>query len=283
MCRAMPRAKSLREALGFERPPPPTPATRRLRLLILCTAAATIVVDLVNLRYAPEAGFGLAVRTIWALLRALGFLLLMRAVRFGRFSARPFGLILAATTVFSVARLVQPRDGDLLPPWPVLAGLLVLTVLCGLVIWMLFRSPAIQEHLNRKPPKRYVPPWLLTARVAALSYGALLMVPCLVAVGTLFDEPRLERAIAVPIVFAWLGLTLLLSFVTSVISFGVLFDKGWARAGLAVLSVLVLLVQPVLCWLLLGLDGLIRDGGPLVLAVGLCLYALRRSGDTLPP
>jgi hypothetical protein len=32
-----------------------------------------------------------------------------------------------------------------------------------------------------------------------------------------------------------------------------------------------------LCWLLLGVDGLIRDGAPLVAAAGLTLYGLRRA------
>jgi len=71
-------------ALRLDRPPPATPASRRLRRLILVTAAAVVLVDAANLAYSPEAGTGLAVRTVWAMLRALGFLFLMREVRFGR-------------------------------------------------------------------------------------------------------------------------------------------------------------------------------------------------------
>jgi hypothetical protein len=266
-------------ALRFDKPPPATPATRRLRWLILVTAAATVLVDIANLAYSPDAGFGLAVRTVWALLRALGFLVLMRAVRFGRLGARPFGLILAATTVFAVARLTQPREHGFLPAWQILAGLVVLTVLCGLIVWMLYRSPAIDAHLTRRPSRRRVPPWVLTARVAALSYAPLLLVPCLVAVGTLFDTPRLNRALAAPLVVAWLAAAVVVGTLTSLVSYGVLFGKRWARVLLAALSVLVLLALPALCWLLLGWDGLVRDAAPLVFSSLLCLYALRRSRD----
>jgi hypothetical protein len=266
-------------ALRFDKPPPAIPATRRLRWLILVTAVATVLVDLANLAYSPEAGFGLAVRTFWALLRALGFLFLMREVRFGRLGARPFGLILAATTVFAVARLTQPREHGFLPPWQILAGLGALAVLCGLIVWMLYRSPAIEAHLTRRPPRRRVPAWVLTARVGALSYAPLLLIPCLVAIGTLFDQPRLSRTVAVPLVVAWLVVAVVLGTVTSIVSFVVLFGKRWARMLLAGLSVVVLLVLPTLCWLLLGWDGLLRDGAPLIFSSVLCLYALWRSRD----
>jgi hypothetical protein len=252
-------------------------------VLIAVTAAATVVVDLVNLEYAPEGGFGLTVRTIWALLRAVGFLLLMRTVRFGRVVARPFGLILAATTVFSVVRLAVPRTGSLLPPWPVLAGVAVLTVLCGLVVWQLYGSAEIAAHLTRRPPRRYVPPWVLTARVAALSYGALLLVPALVALGSLFDEPRLHRAVAVPLVLVWLVLALGVAGAMPWLSIFVVFDHGWARVVLALASVLVLGAQLALCWTLLGVDGLVRDGAPMVVAAGLGMYGLWRSRGPARP
>ena len=270
---------SWRELLQIDRPPPPTPASRRLRRLILTTAVVTVVVDIVNLEYSPETGFGLGVRTVWAILRALGFLFLMREVRFGRLTARPFGLILAVTTVFASARLAQPRAHGLLPPWPVLAGLATVGVLCGVVLWQLFRSPGIEAHLTRRPPRRAVAPWVLTARVAALSYSALLFVPCLVALGSLFDRPRLPPETAVPLVISWFVLAFVVGFIAGVISFVTLFGHGWARVLLGMLSVFVLVVQPVLCWLLLGADGLIRDGTPLVLAALLCLYGLARSGE----
>jgi hypothetical protein len=265
------------DLLRIQRPPPPTPASRRLRRLLLATALATVAVDVVNLHYAAEAGFALAVRTVWAVLRAIGFLFLMREVRFGRLTARPLGLILAVTTVFASARLVQPKHGALLPRWPVVAGLLVVAALCSAVLWLLFRSPGIESHLTRRRPRRAVPPWVLTARVAALSYSALMFVPCLVALGTLFDTPRQPREVAVPLVVSWFALAFATGLVAGIISFVTLFGHAWARLLLGMISAFVLLVQPALCWLLLGADGLIRDGTPMVAAALVCIYGLLRS------
>src|SRR5690242_18601528 len=87
-----------------------------LTFLLVATAAATAVVELLNYWYAPEHGFGLAVRTGWALLRTVGWLILIWHVRRGRAAARPLGLILAVTTIFAVGRLVVPRSGT--PPLP---------------------------------------------------------------------------------------------------------------------------------------------------------------------
>ncbi|GAA2354679.1 hypothetical protein [Dactylosporangium salmoneum] len=261
----------------FERPPPPTAASRRLRRLLLLTALATVVVDVINLRYSAEAGLGLGVRTVWAALRAAGLLFLMREVRYGRLTARPLGLILSVTTVFASARLVQPKEGALLPRGPVIAGLVVVAALCAAVVWQLFRSPGVEEHLTRRRPRRVVPPWVLTARVAALSYSALMFVPCLVALGSLFETPRLRPEISVPLVVSWFVLALAIGLVAGIISFITLWGHGWARLLLAMLSAFVLLVQPTLCYLLLGLDGLIRDGTPMVLAALVCLYGLARS------
>jgi hypothetical protein len=275
-------SQRLRENLTIERPPPATPATRRLRVLIALTAAATVVVELVNLGYAEETGSALAVRTVWAMLRALGFLALMRAVRYGRLGSRPFGLILAVTTVFSVARLVLPRAGGLLPPGPVLAGFAVLTALCAAVVWQLYRSPAIAEHLARRPPCRHFPPGALTARIATLSYAALLLVPCLVAAGTLAGRPRLALPVAVPLVVAWFVGSVLLGLGIGWLALFLLYGKGWARGLLIALSVVLLVVQPALCWALLGPDGLVRDGGPMVVAGALGLYALIRSPSGRP-
>jgi hypothetical protein len=44
-----------------------------------------------------------------------------------------------------------------------------------------------------------------------------------------------------------------------------------------VVSVLVLAVQPALCYAVLGLDGLLRDGVPLIVTAILALVALHRS------
>lgn len=267
----------LRRLFMLERPPPGTPATRRLRALIAIAAVATVVVDLINLEYAPEGGFSLVVRTVWALLRAIGFLLLMRTVRYGRMAARPFGLILSATTIFAVARLAVPRTGSLVPPWPVVVGFVGLTLLCGLIVWRLYGSPEIEAHLTRRPPRRRVHPWLLTARVAALSYGALLVVPALVAVGTLFEEPRLAPAVAVPLTVFWVFLGFATGVLMPWLSLFVVFDKVWARILLALASLALLVAQPVLCFALLGVDGLLRDGAPFVVAAGLAMYGLWRS------
>lgn len=268
------RGSLLRDLFTIERPPPQPPAVRRLRTLILLTAAATVLVDLVNLEYAPEAGFDLAVRTIWALLRALGFLFLMRAVRYGRLISRPFGLILAATTVFAVGRLVVPRSGGLAPPWPVLAGFAVLFLLCATVMWLLYRSPSIATHLTRKSRFRQPSVWVLTARVAGLSLSALLLVPCLVAVGTLFDDPDLPLPVAVPVVIGWLLASLGLGFVVPWIMIFVILGKRWARVVMALVALVVLAVGPAVCWWLLGIDGLLRDGVPLVIAGVVTLYGL---------
>ncbi len=268
------RGSLLRDLFTIERPPAQTPAVRRLRMLILLTAAATVLVDLVNLEYAPEAGFDLAVRTIWALLRALGFLFLMRAVRYGRLISRPFGLILAATTVFAVGRLVVPRSGGLVPPWPVLAGFAVLFVLCGTVMWLLFRSRAVAAHLTRQSRFRQPPVWVLTARVAGLSLSALLLVPCLVAVGTLFDDPELPLPVAVPVVIGWLLVSLATGFIVPWIMIFVILGKRWARVVMALVALAVLAVGPAVCWWLLDIDGLLRDGVPLVIAGVVTLYGL---------
>jgi hypothetical protein len=253
--------------------------TGRLRVLIALTAAATVVVELMNLEYADEAGTALVVRTVWALVRAVGFLVLMRAVRTGRAAARPFGLILGVTTVFSVARLVLPREGELLPPVPVLLGFVVLAALCAVVVWELYRSPAVAEHFAQKPPRRHFPPWAVTARIATVSYAALLLVPCLVAAGTL-ARPRITFPVALPLVVAWFVGSLITAIVIGWLTLFLLYGKGWARWLLIGLSLALGVVQPVLCWLLLGPDGLVRDGVPMAVAVGLGVFALTRAHRT---
>src|SRR4029079_12632133 len=105
-------------------------------------------VEAINLQTVAEPGFSLVVRSIWALLRVIGFLFLMRAVRYGRAVARPFGLILAVTTVFAVARLTEPRIGSLLPRTEVLVGIGVLAALCTAVVLLLYKSSAVDEHLS---------------------------------------------------------------------------------------------------------------------------------------
>jgi hypothetical protein len=247
-----------------------TVAVRALTWLLAATAAATVVVELLNFWYAPEPGAGLWVRTGWALLRTLGFLILIRQVRLGRAGARPFGLILAVTTLFAVGRLVVPQSGP-----PVLAGVIgfgVLVVLCLSVVILLYRHPAVGEHLVQRPGRREVSGWLMTARVSAFAYSPLMLVPCLISVGELGDRPEFLLA-----VIFWFAAGFGVSYVVLLTSFFLLRGKPFARVVLGWTGVGVLLIDLPLCYLLLGLDGLIRDGAPLVVAVALASYALIRA------
>ncbi|MGC4804421.1 hypothetical protein [Micromonospora sp. DT233] len=264
-------------------------AVRALTTLLAVTAAATVAVELLNWWYAPEREFGLAVRTGWAMLRSLGFLVLIGHVNRGRTGAKPFGLILAITTVFAMGRLVVPRQG--MPPLPGLLGFALLTALCGAVVWLLYRSAAVAGHLVRHrkglvvtggtiswrevAPKR--PPvtgWLLTSRVAAFTYSPLMLVPALVATGEILDG----RPAAVPAVLFWfaagIGVSYLVLFCTAFLMRG----RRWARSLLVAITLGTLAVDLPLCWWLLGVDGLIRDGGPLLAAAAVSLYGLWRAG-----
>jgi hypothetical protein len=258
-----------------------------LTALLLATAAATVVVEVLNYWYAPEHGFGLAVRTGWALLRTLGWLLLVRQVRRDRAVARPLGLILAVTTVFAVGRLIVPRSG--LPPLPGVAGFVVLLILCAAVVALLYRHPVVRAHLVRHPnrlvftrdglrmqeaiPRRApVTGWLLTARIAAFTYSPLMLVPCLISFGQLRDRPEWSLA-----VLFWLFTGIGVSYAVLLGTFFLLRGKAGARRYLAWLTVFVLAWDLPLCYFLLGTDGLIRDGAPLVAAAGLTLYALHRA------
>ncbi|MET8306520.1 hypothetical protein [Micromonospora sp. NPDC005173] len=263
-------------------------AVRVLTILLATTAAATVVVELLNWWYAPEQGFGLAVRTGWAMLRSFGFLLLIGHVRRGRTVARPFGLILAVTTIFAVGRLIVPRQG--VPPLPGLLGFAALTALCAAVVWLLYRSPALAGHLVRHRPRlvidragiswRETPPrrrqasaWLLTSRVAAFTYSPLMLVPALVAGGSILDG----RLAAVPAVLFWFGAGIAASYAVLFCTAFLMRGKDWARGLLVVVTVAVLAVDLPLCWWLLGVDGLVRDGGPLLAAAALTLHGLWRA------
>lgn len=271
---------------------------RVLIVLLGVTAAATVAVELVNFWYAPEQAFGLAVRTGWALLRSLAFLVLIWHVRRGRAAARPFGLILAITTVFAVGRLIVPREG--LPPLPGAVGFAVLTVLCLAIVALLYRSPEVQRFLVRYPPRlvlgrqgiswretapsrRPVMAWLLTARIAAFTYSPLMLVPCFVAMGRVLDG----SLIAVPAVVLWLVAGFAASYAVLFCTIFLMRGRSWARRLLVIITAAVLLVDLPLCWLLLGVDGLIRDGGPLIVAAATALHGLWRAAraggaDTRP-
>ena len=47
---------SWRELVQIKRPPAPTPASRRLRRIVLLTAVLTLAGDVVNLQYSTEGG-----------------------------------------------------------------------------------------------------------------------------------------------------------------------------------------------------------------------------------
>jgi hypothetical protein len=265
---------------------------RVLTWLLAATAAATAGVELLNFWYAPEHGWGLAVRTAWALLRTLGWLILIWHVRRSRAVARPLGLILAVTTIFAVARLIVPPQGA--PPLPGLIGFAVLTALCVTVVVLLYRHPGVQAHLVRHPnrvvltkdgiswqeavPRRpAIGGWLLTARVSSFTYSPLMLVPAIISVGELGDRPQWILAV----VF-WIAGGLAVSYAVVLNTFFLLRGKDWARSLLVWLTFLVLLVDLPLCRILLGTDGLIRDGAPLVAAALLTCYSLWRAGAREP-
>ncbi|WP_306204312.1 hypothetical protein [Actinoplanes sp. RD1] len=259
---------------------------RVLTLLLVATAAATAVVELLNYWYAPEHGFGLAVRTGWALLRTVGWLILIWHVRRGRAAARPLGLILAVTTIFAVGRLVVPRSGT--PPLPGVLGFAALVALCVLVVVLLYRHPGVQTHLVRHPNKLVVtreglrwqeatpkrPPlagWAITARVAAFTYSPLMLVPALISVSELRHRPEWLLAV----VF-WFGAGFAASYAVLLATAFLMRGKTWASGFLVWITVGVLVVDLPLCYLLLGVDGLVRDGAPLVAAALLVLFSLWR-------
>jgi hypothetical protein len=264
-------------------------AVRVLAWLLALSAAATVVVEILIWWYAEGGDFGLFVRTGWALLRSLAFLLLIRQMLNGRASARPFGLILAVTTLFAVARLVLPKEG--LPAAPGIIGFSVLFALCVADILLLYRSEQVGAYLTRHarrvvidrngisvratPPKR--PPvrgWLLTTRVAALAYTPLMLVPAIVSIGLIFDG----RPTAISVVTLWITAALALGYAIAITTVFVLRGHRWARYGLVLLTAIALGIDLPLCWLLLDVDGLVRDGGPLVATAVLALYGLWRGG-----
>jgi hypothetical protein len=263
-------------------------AVRALTWLLVATATATAGVELLNFWYAPEQGFGLAVRTGWALLRTLGWLILIWHVRRSRAVSRPLGLILAVTTVFAVGRLLVPRDGT--PPLAGLAGFGVLTLLCAAVVVLLYRHPTVREHLARHPSRLVVtrqgierreatprrPPvaaWVLTARVAAFTYSPLILVPAVISVGELGRRPEYILAV----VF-WIGIGVGASYAVLLTTFFLQRDKAWARQLMVWVSLGVLVIDLPLCYLLLGTDGLVRDGAPLVVAALVACYSVWRAG-----
>ncbi len=250
-------------------------ALRVLPSLLALTAAANAAVDMFALALhvsgdLPEESAGVAVRTVWALLRSLGFLILIWHLRAGRVGAWPLAIVLTVTTIFGAARLAPWSSGGTPAATALIVGFVVTAVLC-VAILVLFRTPAVRAHLTRRPPKWNNPSWVVTARVLALSFTALLLVPCLVAFGTLFGDQPLAKA---PVVVGWLVFALTVNWILPPVVLFVRRGHRWARATLVALTVIVLVVQPLLCGFLLGVDGLIRDAIPLVIAAALVLYGL---------
>ena len=248
---------------------------RVLPFLLAVTAAVNAAVDMFALALhisgeLPEESAGVAVRTVWALVRSLGFLILIWHLRAGRAGAWPLAIVLTVTTIFSAGRLAPWHSGGTPAATALIIGFLVTAVLC-VAILVLFRTQAVRAHLTRRPPRWNNPSWLVTARVLALSYTALLLVPCLVAFTALFGDEPLAKA---PIVIGWLVFALVVNWVLPPLILFVRRGHRWARAMVAGLTVVVLVVQPLLCLFLLGLDGLIRDGIPLAIAATLVLYGL---------
>ncbi|MEU8079111.1 hypothetical protein AB0B31_27160 [Catellatospora citrea] len=263
-------------------------AVRVLAVLLAMTALATASVEWLNWYYAEDGGYPLFVRTGWALLRSLLFLVLIFHLWRGRHGAAPFGLILTVTTLFALARLVVPKQGA--PAVPGLIGFGVVAVLCLTVVLLLYRSASVQEYLARPklrwwisrdgltrkpmPSRPQVPGWVLTTRVAVFSYSALMLVACVVAAGRLFDGD----VDLLPVIVGWFVFALMVSYVALFLSIFLVKGKRWARLQLVLLTLLVLLVHLPLCGLLLGVDGLVRDGGPLLVAALLALWGLWRAG-----
>ncbi|MFC7246841.1 hypothetical protein ACFQO7_30560 [Catellatospora aurea] len=263
-------------------------AVRVLAVLLALTALATASVEWLNWYYAPDGGYPLFVRTGWALLRSLLFLVLIFHLWRGRHGAAPFGLILAVTTLFSLARLVVPKQGA--PAVPGVIGFGVVAVLCLTVVLLLYRSVSVREYLARPklrwwisrdgltrksmPARPQVPGWVLTTRVAVFSYSALMLVACVVAVGRLFDGD----VTLLPVIVGWFVFALMVSYVALFLSIFLVKGKRWVRLQLVLLTLLVLVVHLPLCLALLGVDGLVRDGGPLLVAALLALWGLWRAG-----
>ena len=77
----------------------------------------------------------------------------------------------------------------------------------------------------------------------------------------------------------WFAAALVISYAVLVVTGFLMRQKPWARTGLVWLTGLVLLIHLPLCWLLLGVDGLVRDGGPLLAASSLAMFGLWRSAS----
>ena len=181
----------------------------------------------------------------------------------------------------------MPRQG--VPPLPGLVGFAVLTALCVAVVVLLYRSDACGGHLvrHREPAgrrpggrspggRRAAAPagdrgWLLTARVAAFTYSPLMLVPALIAGGAVLGG-RLGRHAGRALLVRRRHRRQLRGAASAPSSCmrGRAGPAGcWSWSPWACSA-----IDLPLCWWLLGTDGLIRDGAPLVAAAVLACYAL---------
>ena len=81
-----------------------------------------------------------------------------------------------------------------------------------------------------------------------------------------------------PAVLLWFGAGIAVSYAVLFCTAFLMRGRAAGRVGLLVAITLgVLAVNLPLCWWLLGMDGLIRDGAPLLAAAALTLYGLRRA------
>jgi hypothetical protein len=236
----------------------------------------------------------LVVRTIWALVRAFGLLLAARAVSRGSAAARGVVIVLAVSTVFNTVRLVGGRYDPAVGPLPhaLVDGLLIAACLlsAALVVLVVWLAP-VREHLSRPPTRRRnlliriltpspdEPTWVLTARPLAASLVACVAVPLLVGAAGLVSGDLASRYPAIRVLAATgaLGMqlavlvVLLLVLPYAMVGVGKVPGARWVVAALALL---VVVSQPVICPIVLGSDGLVRDALPAVVAALAVIYGL---------
>lgn len=262
-------------------------ALRGLAVLLVLTGLVTAVVDVgtvVALTRSDAAGpsggaaAALGVRTLWGVVRAVGFLLVPRHVLRGRVGARVVVVVLCVSILFSVARVTGHGQltGRVRPL--LYAGFGAVAVLCALVLAVLLGVPAVRAHL-RSTGGRHLPAWVAASRPLALALLPCMLVPFLVGVigvlsaggGTGPDVPLL---LAVPALVGWLAVIGVVAQVLAPATAGLARGFRIARWVVVAATLLVLATQPALCLLFGGVDGLVRDGLPVVVVGLLLLHAL---------
>lgn len=254
-------------------------------LVSLAADAAVIVTLLSSDATEPLGGTGaLVIRAVWALIRAIGLLLVARPLARGSATARGVAIVLAVSTVFNAFRLSTSGITNSAVTNVLLAAA---AVMCLLVVVLLVAVPPVRAHLTSKPgeKRRFLrpapdePTWVLTARPLAASLLPCLTVPLLVGLAALLGGDISEsfgtaRAVlSVPALVVQAVLILVMSTVLGYALLGIGRVPG-TRWVVAVFAIIVVATQPLICWLVLGIDGLIRDAVPAVLASVLVLYGL---------